>query len=459
MTCETSGVYETCEARYLRGPGDLRDLPGLRGRPVVSNRRARRAGRGSGRPSGQPPGRSPRRVTSRPRGPTHRRHGRAAGPAAPPGGGRAGPAAPAGRRPAARRPGSPPRAHARTGPPSWGRCRRRPARRRTAAAPGPTSSASSTSRWGRSPASRPAIRPDSAATSSTKVATSASSHRGTETATVWWSRPASSTAARKPPDRIVTEPIRPDRARVLAARSSVSEYADSSTARTQALPHQRARPGGPPSRREPGMGEVVHASSRRRVTRSRRSSSLSSVSAVSPRARTASASARLRASSSAIRSSMVPCGDQAVHLHRPGLPDPVGAVGGLLLDGGVPPAVEVDDVVGPGQVQAGAAGLEARAGRPAPRRPGSGRTISSRSRTGVPPCRNWCGMPRRGEVALEQPRHRDVLGEDEHRAVLGEDRARAARRAGRASPSGPVSRAVGLPAGSAPGGCRSASAR
>src|SRR5690606_41499011 len=40
-------------------------------------------------------------------------------------------------------------------------------------------------------------------------------------------------------------------------------------------------------------------------------------------------------------------GDDPVHLHRLGLADPVGAVGGLLLDGGVPPAVDVDDVVGP----------------------------------------------------------------------------------------------------------------
>ena len=50
--------------------------------------------------------------------------------------------------------------------------------------------------------------------------------------------------------------------------------------------------------------------------------------------------------------------DQPVHLHRPGLADPVGAVGGLLLDRGVPPAVEVDDVVGAGEVEPGAAGLE-----------------------------------------------------------------------------------------------------
>ena len=84
----------------------------------------------------------------------------------------------------------------------------------------------------------------------------------------------------------------------------------------------------------------------------------SSVSAASPRASTASASARLRGSSSATRSSTVPSVTMPVHLHRPGLADPVGAVGGLLLDGGVPPAVEVDHVVGAGEVEPGAAGLE-----------------------------------------------------------------------------------------------------
>jgi hypothetical protein len=41
------------------------------------------------------------------------------------------------------------------------------------------------------------------------------------------------------------------------------------------------------------------------------------------------------------------------------LADAVGAVGGLVLDGRVPPGVEVDDHVRAGQVQARAAGLEA----------------------------------------------------------------------------------------------------
>ena len=130
----------------------------------------------------------------------------------------------------------------------------------------------------------------------------------------------------------------------------------------------------------------------------------------------------MRSSSAAIRSSIGAPGDHPVHLDRLGLADPVGAVGGLLLDGGVPPAVDVDHVVGAGEVEAGAAGLEReqedRHARPW--RPGTGATIASRSGTGVPPCRNWWGTPVAREVLLEQPRHGDVLGEDQHRAVLGE---------------------------------------
>ena len=39
------------------------------------------------------------------------------------------------------------------------------------------------------------------------------------------------------------------------------------------------------------------------------------------------------------------------------LADPVGAVGGLVFDGGIPPAVEMDDVAGGGESEAGAAGF------------------------------------------------------------------------------------------------------
>ena len=50
--------------------------------------------------------------------------------------------------------------------------------------------------------------------------------------------------------------------------------------------------------------------------------------------------------------------DELADLHRLALPDPERAVGGLVLDRRVPPAVDVDHVVGRGQVQPGAAGLQ-----------------------------------------------------------------------------------------------------
>ena len=52
-------------------------------------------------------------------------------------------------------------------------------------------------------------------------------------------------------------------------------------------------------------------------------------------------------------------GDQAVGEDVAGLADAVGAVDGLGFDGGVPPGVEQEDVVGAGEVEAEAAGLEA----------------------------------------------------------------------------------------------------
>ena len=51
-------------------------------------------------------------------------------------------------------------------------------------------------------------------------------------------------------------------------------------------------------------------------------------------------------------------GDEAVDRDRAGLADAVGAVGGLVLHRRVPPGVHVDHVVGGGEVQAEAAGLE-----------------------------------------------------------------------------------------------------
>ena len=47
--------------------------------------------------------------------------------------------------------------------------------------------------------------------------------------------------------------------------------------------------------------------------------------------------------------------DQPVHLYRVALTDAVGAVGGLILRGKVPPRVVVDDDIGGGQVETCAA--------------------------------------------------------------------------------------------------------
>src|SRR5690349_20618023 len=55
-----------------------------------------------------------------------------------------------------------------------------------------------------------------------------------------------------------------------------------------------------------------------------------------------------------------------VHLHVAGLADAEGPVGRLVLDGRVPPAVEVEHVVGGCQVQAGPPGLERQDEHPRP---------------------------------------------------------------------------------------------
>ncbi len=66
--------------------------------------------------------------------------------------------------------------------------------------------------------------------------------------------------------------------------------------------------------------------------------------------------------------------DQPVDEHGLVLADAVGAVGGLVLDRRVPPGIEQEDVVGRGEVEAGAAGLERDQASPAARpRPGSAR--------------------------------------------------------------------------------------
>jgi hypothetical protein len=50
--------------------------------------------------------------------------------------------------------------------------------------------------------------------------------------------------------------------------------------------------------------------------------------------------------------------DELAHLDVVALADPECRVGGLVLDRGIPPAVDVDDMVGSGEVHPGASGLE-----------------------------------------------------------------------------------------------------
>ena len=165
----------------------------------------------------------------------------------------------------------------------------------------------------------------------------------------------------------------------------------------------RDRRGGPRMRGCHGAGGAVsdrRRLPRRRVTRSRSSSLLSSVSAASPRAEHRVGQRPLAGEQLGDPLLDRALGDQPVHLHRLGLADPVGAVGGLLLDGGVPPAVEVDDVVGAGQVEAGAAGLERQQEDRDARPPG---TAPPSPRARAPACRRagtgaarpaWPGAPR-----------------------------------------------------------------
>ena len=53
-----------------------------------------------------------------------------------------------------------------------------------------------------------------------------------------------------------------------------------------------------------------------------------------------------------------PAADELVHQDVPGLADAERAVGGLVLDSWVPPAIDMDDVRGGGEVEAGATGLQ-----------------------------------------------------------------------------------------------------
>src|SRR5438093_2077145 len=53
-----------------------------------------------------------------------------------------------------------------------------------------------------------------------------------------------------------------------------------------------------------------------------------------------------------------PAADELVHEHVPGLADAERTVGGLILDGWIPPAIEMHDMRSGSEVESGAAGLQ-----------------------------------------------------------------------------------------------------
>ena len=146
-------------------------------------------------------------------------------------------------------------------------------------------------------------------------------------------------------------------------------------------------------------------------------------------------------------------GDQPVHLDGTVLPDPVGAVGRLVLHRRVPPAVVVQHMGGAGEGQAGAARLQ--------------RQQEHRRLTGLELLDHLLAAAHRDpavqeqrpdtaavQVLLQQRRHLRVLGEHQHRLAAGQDDVGQLVEGGQlAGPARPAARAA---SGTAPGGCRSA---
>ena len=160
----------------------------------------------------------------------------------------------------------------------------------------------------------------------------------------------------------------------------------------------------------------------RSVTRSRSSSLLSSVSATSPEPSTDSARLRLRSSSWPIRCSMVPSVTRRCTWTARVWPIRWARSVAWSSTAGFHQRSKWMTWSAPGEVEAGAAGLE----REQEHRRGAVLEVAHHLLAG--PDRGAAvqeqGRDRGGgEVAFEQARHRDVLGEDEHRAVLGQDRA------------------------------------
>lgn len=112
--------------------------------------------------------------------------------------------------------------------------------------------------------------------------------------------------------------------------------------------------------------------------------------------------------------------DHPVHLYGPGLPDAVRAVGGLRLDGGIPPAVVVHDVLGPCQVQARARGLQRQ------QEDGDFAVLEAAHHRfpfadGRPAVQELRADAPGSQMPFDDARHAHVLREDQNARTLGED--------------------------------------
>ncbi len=116
---------------------------------------------------------------------------------------------------------------------------------------------------------------------------------------------------------------------------------------------------------------------------------------LSPVPTTCAATSCFRSIISSIFSSSVPTHRNLCTCTFARLADAEGPVGRLVLHGRVPPAVEVEDVVGGRQVEARAARLERQQERRAAPSASSWKrsTIRSRCFAGTPPCRNSTSRP------------------------------------------------------------------
>lgn len=115
-------------------------------------------------------------------------------------------------------------------------------------------------------------------------------------------------------------------------------------------------------------------------------------------------------------------------MHALPLPDPVRSIGRLVLDGRIPPTVNVHHVIGGRQVQAGAAGLE---GGDQDRRTNPGVAVleSVDEPVTVAACQATVqqrdlGAQQLGEPRREQFAERGELGEHQGLIALGDQRRR-----------------------------------